>query len=182
MPVPGITATGSGRERAAARHRLCPVEVPPLRDRIEDVVPLALSFLDDACKELGRKPFQLSRHQVAALENYDWPGNIRELKNIVERAVISSTGDKLMLDVPANDGPARGDVAELQPTHETNPESGGFLTNEEFRQLEKANIIAALKEANWKTWGDDGAAALLGVKPTTLAYQIKTLEIKKPSK
>ncbi len=169
----------AGRFREDLYYRLSvfPVEVPTLKQRIEDVVPLAISFLGNACKELGRKTFQLSRSQAALLQQHDWPGNIRELKNTIERAVISSTGDRLIMDIRFAGKQANDKVA--SPNLDAEPD--GYLTNDEFRQLEKANIIAALKAADWKTWGDEGAAALLGVKPTTLAYQIKTFGIEKPS-
>lgn len=168
---------GRFREDLFYRLSVFPIEVPTLRDRIDDVVPLALNFLEKACKELGRKPLELNRSQAAGLQQHDWPGNIRELKNTIERAVISSTGDKLILDV---DLIGISTSIEVVSDH-SNVSSAGYITNDEFRELEKANIVAALKEANWKTWGDDGAAALLGVKPTTLAYQIKTFGIEKPS-
>ena len=168
---------GRFREDLFYRLNVFPIEVPTLRERTGDVVPLALSFLENACKDLGRTPLRLSRSQALALERHDWPGNVRELKNTIERAVISSNEDKLVLDLRAT----RGSKIEASVEQdERNPGSAGYLTHDEFRALERSNIIAALKHANWKTWGDEGAAALLGVKPTTLAYQIKTLGIEKP--
>lgn len=168
---------GRFREDLFYRLSVFPVDVPPLRERIDDVVPLALSFLENACKELGRESFRLSRNQVAMLKQHDWPGNIRELKNTIERAVISSTGKKLRLDLALIGKPNKA----IALADEPKPETNSYLTYDEFKELEKANVISALKHANWKTWGDEGAAALLGVKPSTLAYQMKTFGIKKPS-
>ena len=153
-----------------------PVEVPPLRERIEDVVPLALSFLELTCQELNREPIALSQSQIVMLKQHSWPGNIRELKNTIERAVISSHGSKLKLEI------TQMGMLDTESEHITPAQLpvSGYLTSEEFKALERKNITAALAHANWKTWGDGGAAALLGVKPSTLAYQMKTLGIKKP--
>ncbi len=169
---------GRFREDLFYRLSVFPIEVPPLRDRISDIAPIALSFLEKASNELGRCNLQLSRSHLAVLEKHKWPGNIRELKNTIDRAVISSTSNKLRLDLA---------VVESGPTTETSKtpaptttKDSAFLTSLEFKELEKSNITAALEQANWKTWGDEGAAALLGIKPSTLAYQMKTLGIKKP--
>lgn len=167
---------GRFREDLFYRLNVFPVEVPPLRDRKDDVMPLALKFLEDACKELNRGPFSFNQSQVNLLQQHNWSGNIRELKNTIERAVISSNGGRLKLDIALGSvQPSETGTADI-----TSLESRGFLTNAEFKKLEKENIIAALKHAGWKTWGEEGAAALLGVKPSTLAYQMKTLGIKKP--
>jgi PAS domain S-box-containing protein len=167
---------GRFREDLFYRLNVFPVEVPPLRDRIEDVVALAVGFLESACQELNREPLPLSQSQIAMLKAHSWPGNIRELKNTIERAVISSNNGKLKLDISM--------VASTEPMKGSHEQprlpATGYLTQEEFKELEKNNIIAALRHANWKTWGDSGAAALLGIKPSTLAYQMKTLGIKKP--
>ena len=168
---------GRFREDLFYRLSIFPVEVPPLRERIDDVVPLALSFLENVCNELSREPFRLSQNQAAMLKQHDWPGNIRELKNTIECAVISSTGKKLRLDLALIAKSSK----ETTVADQAKTETDSYLTNNEFKELEKANIIAALKHANWKTWGDDGAADLLGIKPSTLAYQMKTFGIKKPS-
>lgn len=164
------------REDLYYRLSVFPIEIPPLREKMDDVVPLALSFLDKACKELNRCSLKLTKQQLLTLRQYSWPGNIRELENAIERAVISSIGNRLKLDGYAeNDGET---IPHLQTS--TQPEKHGFLTMEELKAFEKDNIIAALHQTNWKTWGENGAAALLGIKPNTLAYQIKTLKIKRP--
>ena len=167
---------GRFREDLFYRLSVFPIEVPPLRDRISDVVPIAISFLEKACRELGRDPMKFSQSHISLLKNHSWPGNIRELKNTIDRAVISSTGKKLRLDLALVSVP----VEESGTTELPSAEASTYLTSTEFKALEKANITAALQHANWRTWGDQGAAALLGVKPSTLAYQMKTLGIRKP--
>ncbi len=168
----------AGRFREDLYYRLSvfPVEVPPLRERIEDVTLLALHFLEKICRDLGREPLRLTKQQVSVLKQQQWPGNIRELKNVIERAVISSPGERLRLDLAI----ANTDMEYQSPVTADIAESSEFLTLNEFRELEKANITAALLHANWKVWGPDGAAELLGAKPSTLAYQMKMLGIIKP--
>jgi len=168
------------RNRPAARVGIeneFPIEVPPLRERINDVVPIALSFLEKACRKLGRELLRLTQSHITSLKSHSWPGNIRELKNTIDRAVISSTNKKLRLNLALATVPEETISATAHPLPETD-----YLTSTEFRELEKANITAALQHANWKTWGEHGAAVLLEVKPSTLAYQMKTLGIKKPNK
>lgn len=168
---------GRFREDLYYRISVFPVEVPPLRDRIDDVALLAAHFLQLICRELGRKPPRMTQQQVSALKQQAWPGNIRELKNVIERAVISSTGERLKLDIsvpvtPIQDRSSAGLLA---------TDSAEFVTIAEFKELEKANITAALRYADWKVWGPEGAADLLGIKPSTLAYQMKMLGIVKQS-
>jgi PAS domain S-box-containing protein len=163
------------REDLFYRISVFPVEVPPLSDRLDDIAPLASYFLETICRELGREPLRLTQSQLSALKRQPWPGNIRELKNVIERAAISSTGNRLRLDLALPHL-----TAESGSTTATLPsELGGFITAAEFRELEKANLTAALIHSGWKTWGPGGAAELLGIKPSTLAYQMKVLGIKK---
>lgn len=167
----------AGRFREDLYYRLSvfPLEVPPLRERIEDIAPLAFFFLEKICRDLGRETLRMTQQHVTALKKQAWPGNIRELKNVIERAVISSTGNRLRLDVAVPES-----SAEIRlPGNASSGDSANFMTNEEFRRLEKANITAALQQANWKVWGPEGAAELLGMKPSTLAYQMKALGIDK---
>ncbi|PCJ27532.1 MAG: Fis family transcriptional regulator [SAR86 cluster bacterium] len=167
---------GHFREDLFYRLSVFPIEVPPLRDRVSDIVPLATAFLKNACEELGRKPLKLTQSHATLLEKHNWPGNIRELKNTIDRAVISSTDKKLRLDLALTSVPSEKQQAVNSPV----AVASSYLTNDEFKELEKANIIAALQHSNWKTWGDNGAAVLLGIKASTLAYQMKMFGIKKP--
>lgn len=165
---------GRFREDLYYRLSVFPVEVPPLRERMDDVVPLALHFLEKICREFGRDPLRLTQRQAELLKKQPWPGNIRELKNVVERAIISSTGNRLKLDIeglpPAN---------EQDQTVPMTTELQDFMTIVEFKALEKSNLIAALQHAGWQVWGGDGAAALLGMKPSTLTYQMNSFGISK---
>lgn len=171
---------GRFREDLFYRLSVFPIQVPPLRERPEDVAPLAQHFLARACAELGREGMRLSQQQVEALQRHDWPGNIRELKNVIERAVILGTGGRARLDLAmpgdANDAV---DPAPTEPGPERPDGHAGFVTDAEIRAREKANMLAALRHARWKVWGSDGAAELLGLKPSTLAYKMKALGLRK---
>lgn len=168
---------GRFREDLFYRLSVFPVEVPPLRERLDDVAPLAFCFLEQICRELGREPLRMTQKQLSVLKQQEWPGNIRELKNVIERAVISSTGDHLRLDLAMPNMPAE---IELSTEHSA-AELSAFMTIAEFKELEKANMAAALRHADWKIWGPQGAAELLGMKPSTLTYQMKAFDIVKNS-
>jgi transcriptional regulator with GAF, ATPase, and Fis domain len=172
-------AVAEGRFREDLYYRLSvfPIEVPSLRERTDDVVQLASHFLERACKEFGHRPLTLSRQQAALLKRYAWPGNVRELKNVIERAVILSQGKILRLDL------AMPDVAESgtrEPATDP-PESGErVLTEIQVRELERSNLLKALTLTNWRVSGVNGAAHLLGIKPTTLTDRIKKHGIMRP--
>lgn len=167
----------AGRFREDLYYRLSvfPVSIPPLRDRVEDIGPLAQHFLNLSCKELGRDPMSLFGNQIKALGKHDWPGNIRELKNVIERAVILSTSNKVRLDLAMPEGHLSA-VPDEESVEET---TGDFLTETQFRELEKANLIKALKFTGWKIAGKEGAAALMGLKPSTLTYRMGNFNIAK---
>ena len=172
-----LIVDGKFREDLFYRLSVFPVDVPPLRERGEDIVQLAQHFLEQTCKDFGREALTLTRAQAAKLRTYDWPGNVRELKNVIERAVILSTGQVLRLDLSL---PGMAPDAVPEARGEINPDE--VLTEKDMREFQKANIIGALKQANWKVSGKGGAAELLGVKPTTLADRIRTYKIKRPSR
>ena len=174
---------GEFREDLFYRLSVFPIRVPPLRERKDDVVQLARHFLDDTLKEFGRKPMTLSQAQVTAIRSYDWPGNVRELKNLIERAVILSKPDapRLELPIPAASAPRPASSDGGGDPQGTDPATDGILTEAEMKALQKSNLEAALRQTGWKVSGKDGAAALLGVKPTTLADRIRALKLKKPS-
>jgi PAS domain S-box-containing protein len=170
-----LIVDGNFREDLFYRLSVFPVDVPPLRERGEDIVQLAQHFLEQTCKDFGRETLTLTRLQATHLRAYDWPGNVRELKNVIERAVILSTGKVLRLDLSMPGfAPQAGAVDE----HLTGLDE--ILTEKDMRELQKANIMRALKQANWKVSGKGGAAELLDVKPTTLADRIRTYKIKRP--
>ena len=165
------------REDLFYRLSVFPVDVPPLRERGEDIVQLAQHFLEQTCKDFGREVLTLTRAQATHLRAYDWPGNVRELKNVIERAVILSKGKVLRLDLSM---PGFAPQADAAPEHLSMIDE--ILTEKSMRELQKANIIRALEQANWKVSGNGGAAELLDVRPTTLADRIRTHEIKRPTR
>ena len=138
---------------------------------------LAQHFLEQTCNDFGREPLTLTRSHAASLKAYDWPGNVRELKNVIERAVILSPGKVLRLDLSLP-----GVSPETGSAMVPESRDDDVLTDNEMRELQKANTVKALKRANWKVSGTGGAAELLGVKPTTLADRIRTFRIKRPAK
>jgi transcriptional regulator with GAF, ATPase, and Fis domain len=160
----------AGRFRQDLYYRLSvfPVELPPLRKRIEDVPLLADHFLELSARKLGRPKPRLTLANVQQLQQYHWPGNVRELQHVIERAMITATGGRLAMELPA------GENARPTPS----AMSGGAVkvrTDAELRKLEADNIRAALEVTKGKVYGSGGAAELLGVKPTTLASRMKAL-------
>jgi transcriptional regulator with GAF, ATPase, and Fis domain len=174
-------AVADGRFREDLYYRLSvfPIEVPPLRERGDDVIQIASHFLEKTCQEFGHRPLTLSRQQAALLKRYDWPGNIRELKNVIERAVILSRGKVLRLDLAMSDilnAPTAPDDA----GHES--ATTKLMTDAALRDLERRNTELALSLAEWRVSGPNGAAKLLGVKPTTLADRMRKFNLEKPKR
>jgi len=168
--------TGRFRQDLFYRLNVFPVEVAPLRKRKDDIPLLAAHFLEQANRRLHLPPARLTRADIIQLQNYDWPGNIRELQNTIERALILAQNGLLNFDFAKT---------ESKPTSspvltETGSSSGDVLTDVEFRQRERDNVLAALTKARWKIHGPGGAAELLGLKPTTLISRVKRLGLKKP--
>lgn len=171
-----LIVDGAFREDLFYRLSVFPVDVPPLRERGEDVVQLAQHFLEQTCTDFGREPLTLTKTQAANLRAYNWPGNVRELKNVIERAVILSPGKVLRLDLSMPGLKAEADDEKL---HEPGDD---VITEKEMREFQKRNIVKALEQANWKVSGPGGAAELLDVKSTTLNDRIRTYKIRKPAK
>jgi len=176
----------AGRFRRDLYYRLSvfPLELPPLRDRVPDIGRLAAHFLDLAAHRMNCPDIVLTNQVVEQLTAYDWPGNIRELRNVIERAVILSQRGPLRIDrVLAAGAPvARGGhgqppagVGEVSfPSAESK-----VLSSEELARMERDNTIAALEKARWKLSGTGGAAEILGIKPTTLASRLKRFGIER---
>ena len=171
-----LIVDGKFREDLFYRLSVFPVDVPPLRERGDDVVQLAQHFLEQTCKDFGREVLTLTRAQTENLRAYQWPGNVRELKNVIERAVILSQGKVLRLDLSMPDLKPETDEAQ-----ESEAASADILTDKEIKDLQKSNLIKALGQTNWRVSGAGGAAELLGVRPTTLADRMRTYKIKRPS-
>ena len=170
-------ARGRFRQDLYYRLSVFPIQLPPLRERIEDIPDLTAHFVKLSSARLGMPAAIISRQHVDALRRYSWPGNIRELQNVIERAVILARGGPLRLDVALPQGSS--DVA-IKPRDRAPDAAESFVTDREFRKRERQNLIAALVEAGWKIYGRDGAAALLGMKPTTLASRMRRLKIQRP--
>ena len=173
-----LIVDGEFREDLFYRISVFPVDVPPLRERGDDIIQLAQHFLERACNDFGRPLLSLTRRQANLLQEYDWPGNVRELKNVIERAVILSPGNVLRLDLSM----PHAREARPQETVPAAKQITGILTEKEMREYQKQNLIAALRETNWRVSGPDGAAQLLGVKPTTLADRVRALGIRRPGR
>jgi PAS domain S-box-containing protein len=173
-----LIVDGEFREDLFYRLSVFPVDVPTLRERGEDIVQLAQHFLERAAADFGRPELTLTRSQATNLFEYDWPGNVRELKNVIERAVILSPGNVLRLDL------SMPNVSSSQPRESivASPQPDGILTEKEMRDFQKKNLLKALQETNWRVSGADGAAELLGVKPTTLADRIRAFGLRRPAR
>ena len=167
-------AAGRFREDLYYRLNVFPVEVAPLRDRKDDIPLLAAHFVELAVKELGSQRPRLTRAGVDKLQSYDWPGNIRELRNVIERATIFARGGALEFDLP---------ITGIDPIRVESSDHNGveqeFLTDAEMRRRERENLFAVLRKTGWKIKGVDGAAEMLGVKPTTLISRIEKLGLKR---
>lgn len=172
-----LVLAGDFREDLFYRLSVFPIDVPPLRKRKDDVVQLAQHFLDATCKDFGREPMKLSRHHVDVISAYDWPGNVRELKNVIERAVILSKGDVLRLDLSLPDSGSKPTAAGTESEPAANDE---ILTETAFRELQKSNLHKALEQSGWRVSGKNGAAELLGLRPTTLADRMRSMGIRRP--
>ncbi len=166
---------GAFREDLFYRLSVFPIDVPPLREREDDVIRLAQHFLEQTCSDFARPPMQLTRSQADMLRRYSWPGNVRELKNVIERAVILSPRNVLRLDLSMSNS-----VAGARSPEGADKPPEQLLTEIEMREFQKKNLVLALKQANWKVSGPGGAADLLGIKSTTLADRIRTIGIRKP--
>ena len=175
-------AVEAGRFREDLFYRLSvfPIQLPPLRERRDDIPLLTAHFLQHACSRLHQRPVTSTEDQIRQLQAYDWPGNVRELQHVIERAVIVSNGGPLRLDLmlPTH-GPGRRRPPVLR--HDPAPDAEPVSATERKR-WEQQNLLAALEKAGGKIYGPGGAAALLGLKPTTLASRLKTLGIQRPSR
>lgn len=157
-----------------------PVEIAPLRNRKEDIPLLAKEFSKQICQSMGMRELPLKEKHLLQLQKYDWPGNIRELRNVIERAIILSRGrGELRIDLPEMHAKSPSPIAPYYI--KSLEQSGEILTHLDLKKREKENILAALRQTNWKVSGHGGAAELLGMKPTTLASQMKAFGIHKRS-
>jgi len=168
---------GHFREDLYYRLNVFPLQVPPLRERKGDITLLATHFVELLVKELGCPKPRLTRAGIEALESYEWPGNIRELRNVIERAAIFARGGALEFDLPVTG--ASVDPTSFGPQYSDglDPE---YLTESEMRRRERENLLAILQKTGWRIKGSDGAAELLGVKATTFFARIKKMGFNRP--
>jgi DNA-binding NtrC family response regulator len=169
-------AAGRFREDLYYRLNVFPMKVVPLRDRKDDIPLLAAHFVELSVDELGCPRPRLTRAGIDTLQAYDWPGNIRELRNVIERAAIFARGGALEFDLAVTGGDQTS--FGLEDGDEAEPE---YLTDVEMRRRERENLFAVLQRTGWKIKGVDGAAELLGVKPTTLVSRIEKMGLKRPA-
>lgn len=172
-------ASGKLREDLYYRLHVFPIQVPPLRDRKEDIPLLAEHFIRLSVRELKCPAPRLTRAAVSRLQGYDWPGNVRELRNVIERAVILARGGTLSVDLPTSA------VRNPATTTATDPGAGegvqGYLTEAELEQRSLQNLVKVLNLTGWRIKGAGGAAELLGIKPTTLLARIKKAGLRRPA-
>jgi len=160
-------AEGKFREDLFYRLNVFPVEVPPLRERREDIPLLVEYFVDRYATQAGKKITGITKKSMELLQSYKWPGNIRELQNVIERSVIICESENLSVDESWLLRPLPVSDASTQPFFE------------KLATQEREMIEAALAESNGKVSGPSGAAAKLGIPQSTLDSKIKTLKINK---
>jgi formate hydrogenlyase transcriptional activator len=144
-----------------------PIHVPPLRDRSEDIPALVKHFARHFARRMGRRIQSIASTAMDALVGYAWPGNIRELQNLIERAVIRSAGERL--EIP---------VSEINEGIGAAKSSGSLGTLED---ADRAHILATLKATRWTLSGPHGAAKRLGINRSTLQFRMKKLGIERPA-
>jgi len=156
---------GQFRSDLYYRLNVFPVLLPPLRARREDIPALVMHFVEIFGKRMGRQIEHVPDETMSALNSYQWPGNIRELQNLIERAVILSKDGVL-----PNPLPTTGTPSFVVPTAETT-----------LKESERALILRTLEQVRWVVGGPKGAAAKLGLKRTTLIHKMQKLGISRPS-
>jgi formate hydrogenlyase transcriptional activator len=152
---------GKFRQDLFYRLNVFPITIPPLRDRREDIPLLVWKFVKDFGEGMGKSVENISKKVMDMLQNYSWPGNVRELKNVIERAMILSAGSTLLID-PFED---------KQPSQ---------IKNRTLEEMERKHLLDVLESTNWRVYGKNGAAEVLGLKPSTLQHRMKKLDINKP--
>jgi DNA-binding NtrC family response regulator len=156
-----MVRAGAFREDLYYRLNVFPILLPPLRDRRQDIPALAQHFVDQQAARLNKNVRALSRGALKRLQDYQWPGNIRELENVIERAMIL----------------AQGPLLEVPPLHNATTPHGKPPNDDDLAAVNRAHIMAVLEATGWVVAGPHGAAARLGVKRSTLNYRMKKLGI-----
>jgi transcriptional regulator with GAF, ATPase, and Fis domain len=147
---------GTFRQDLYYRLNVFPVQLPPLRERPEDIPSLVWSFVGEFEKQMGKKVDSIPKRVMDLLQNYSWPGNIRELRNVIEQAVIVSNGAQLYLDMPT---------------------STGNIPSPTLKEAERQHIVSVLSKTDGRIKGPGGAARLLGMNSSTLYSAMRRLGI-----
>ncbi len=160
-----LQAVHAGEFRLDLYYRLnvFPITIPPLRDRRADIPPLVWFFVRSFCEKMGKHIDSISRSSMNTLCNYHWPGNVRELQNAIERAIIITTGDTLQIELPDTPDIHRSQARTLE-------------------EVQREYILDTLETTQWCVRGKNGAAEILGLKPTTLESRMAKLGIRRPPK
>jgi formate hydrogenlyase transcriptional activator len=161
--LPSMVKQATFREDLYYRLRVFPIHIPALRERAEDIPELVRHFLALYSRRMNKTIDRIPNETMDALVRYRWPGNIRELQNFIERAVILSPHSVL-----------RAPVAELEPFQ---PKRGAEVALSGLAEVEKDHIVRALEASDWVVGGRNGAAARLGMKRTSLVYRMQRLGI-----
>jgi PAS domain S-box-containing protein len=172
-----------GRFRPDLYYRLnvYPIGLPPLRERWEDVGLLAETFLREASRRLGRLFDPISEEVLEALRRYEWPGNIRELQNVIERAAVISIGRRLQLPEEWAAGGKASNTLRAPPAKEAQLQSNHRpLEDISLDEVGKGYILRILEQTRWRVEGPKGAAKILGLNPSTLRSRMLKLGIRRP--
>ena len=155
-------AEGAFREDLFYRLNVFPIQVPPLRERVEDIPQMVWRFVEEFSNAFGKRIDSIAKESLTALQQYSWPGNVRELRNVVERAMIVGTGPRLTVTLPQTS-------------------NGAARRSPKLIDVEKEHVRAVLESTRWRIRGQGGAAERLGLKPTTLETRMVKLGLRRPS-
>jgi len=173
---------GKFRSDLFYRLNVVPVTMPPLRERADDIPLLTMFFLEKSARKLGRPIKQVAEETMLRLCEYPWPGNIRELQNVIERAVVLASGSVLVVDESALPGtpsrplPATPEPRIDQPLPPPSPPPAK-TDGASLEEVERHHIITVLQQVNWRIEGNGGAAKILNLEPSTLRSRMKKLGI-----
>jgi transcriptional regulator with GAF, ATPase, and Fis domain len=184
-----VAATNQDLERAMAEGRfrrdlyyrlsVFPIQIPPLRERKEDIPLIAWSFIERRQAKLGRRIEQIPREVMDALVAYDWPGNVRELENVLERALVLSPGRVLRLEDPLRAAGRAAAPMAAAPAAASSP-GAGPASDHSFDAMAREHVRAVLERCGWRINGPGGAAEVLAVHPNTLRSRMKRLGLARP--
>jgi formate hydrogenlyase transcriptional activator len=190
-----------GKFRADLYYRLnvVPLRVPALRERASDIPLLVMFFTQRFAKKMGKQITRISDEAMRRLTGYTWPGNIRELQNVIERAVILSSGKMLVLaeelrapatpllsrrvSEPSNSTPSeKSALIQTPAARDGAPAADVSVVGGSLDDVERRHIEAVLNQTNWMIEGEEGAARILDLKPSTLRSRMQKLGIKRPAR